>query len=177
MEVVALIAKSGLALMLVMAGAAKLADLSGFAMTARLFIPRMTPSVVVQGIAAGIGVGELVLGTASFSFPHVQPINYVVLGMGCLFVAVAVVGWIFHQGVQCRCFGRLSRRTFDLTAVARSVLIAGLAAVAVTVAAASTDIQISPTSQIVLVAAAVLLACGSYAAARAVALTGGVDAL
>lgn len=41
MDTLALMAKAGLAAMLLVAAGAKLADLDGFALTARLFLPRL----------------------------------------------------------------------------------------------------------------------------------------
>src|SRR6185437_2275840 len=67
-------AKAILAVMLVVAGGAKLADLAGFAAALRLFAPRRlagsaAAQPVLRRLALAVAVGELALGMISLSCP------------------------------------------------------------------------------------------------------------
>jgi hypothetical protein len=129
MDIVILAIKAALALTLLVAGSAKLADVRGFAATVHLFAPRRTVGSALRGIALCTGLAELLLGTVSFSFPALAWVNVAVLSAGCVFVALSAAGYLFHRGVPCNCFGRLSPRVFDASGLARSLGIAALAAV------------------------------------------------
>ena len=61
MDAVILAAKSGLALMLVVAGSAKLAGVSGFAASVKLFLPIQGSFRVMERIAIGVAIFELAL--------------------------------------------------------------------------------------------------------------------
>ncbi len=166
-------AKALLAVMLVVAGAAKLADLSGFAGTVRLFLP---PAVAARPWSAGaagrtaaaVAGGELLLGAASLSSPGVAWLNAAVLGLACSFVVASGVGYAFHRGRSCRCFGALSQRRFDLAGIGRSVVIAGMAAVAVLAVPGSLT-RLTLADRGLLLCAAALLACLAFTAARCLA--------
>lgn len=170
-DTIILALKSALALMLLVAGAAKLADLPSFSATVRLFMPRKTPRGAQLGVASAVGAVELALGSASLSFPATHAINLVVLLAGCVFVVISAVGYIFHRDVACRCFGRLSHRTFDAAALARSVMIAALAAVVVASNVSPAATRITTTSDLFLFAAEALVAIATFTAARALAAT------
>ncbi len=168
-------AKAALAVMLVVAGAAKLADMNGFAATVRLFLP---PGVAAQrwrlqaavAVAAVVAAGELLLGGASLTTPAVAWLNLAVLAVASSFVVVSGVGYAFHRGRSCRCFGALSQRTFDLLGIGRAVVIAGLAALAVPAVPGSV-IKLTLADQGLLLAAAVVLGCLAFTAARCLAIT------
>lgn len=168
MDVLVLGAKAALAVMLLVAGGAKLADLTGFAAVVRLFIPLRRLAPAYKYLATTVAVAEVVLGSASLSFPAVEWINLVVLAAGCAFAAVSVVGFARHRGKSCRCFGALSRRTFDVPGILRSALIAAFAAVA-TVGVSGPAVRLGVPAQILLLAAAVLVLAVSFTAAKALA--------
>jgi hypothetical protein len=169
-------AKAVLAVMLVVAGGAKLADVRGFAVTVRLFLP---PAVATRSwsvpaacwAAAAVAAGELLLGASSLSSPAVAWLNDAVLGAACSFVAVSGTGYAFHRGRSCRCFGGLSQRRFDLAGVGRAVLIAGLAVLAV-LSVPTSLVRLGSADRGLLLSAATLLACVAFTAARSLATTG-----
>ncbi len=158
--------------MLVVAGGAKLADLAGFAGTVRLFLPsvasRPWPARAAGQVAAAVAGGELALGAASLSSPGVAWLNAAVLGVACSFVVVSGVGYAFHRGRSCRCFGALSQRRFDLAGIGRAVVIAAAAAVAVLAVPGSLT-RLTLTDRGLLLTAAALLAFLSFTAARCLA--------
>jgi hypothetical protein len=167
LDVLVLAIKAGLALTLLTAGSAKLADVNSFAATVRLFVPRRVPGFATRGIAGGTGLAELLIGSASFSFPSIAWVNVVVLVAGCVFVAVSGVGYLFHRGVTCRCFGRLSRRSFDAPALARSLGIAGLAAFVAVSTVSPGAVDLTAVAHLLLLATAALLVASTFTAARA----------
>ena len=192
LALVALAGKAVVAVLLVAAGGAKLADLPGFAATARLFLPgtaSLRPEVTAaprlrdtaalrldRGVAASIAAGEIAVGAASLSSPRASWLNLVVLAFCGGFVAVSAAGYRWHRGRACRCFGALSRRRFNLAGLGRSLLIALGAGVA-TVPVRAAAIQLSPADRIGLLAGALLVAGAAYSAAAAVgAGRGALDA-
>src|SRR5258708_11319113 len=130
MAIIVLGATAVIAVLLVAAGAAKLADLPGFTAGVALFAPRPTAHGAVRAAALCVAAGEIVAGAASLSSPQAGWLNLVVLAIGCGFVAVAAAGYAWHRGQSCRCFGALSRRGFTLAGIVRAVAIALSAAVA-----------------------------------------------
>jgi len=173
MPAVFLAAKTALAVMLVVAGAAKLADLSGFGATIRLFLPPGAAAHrwslrVIGVVSAGVACGELMLGSASLSSPAAAWLNIAVLGTTCAFVVVAGVGFAFHRGRSCSCFGGLSHRRFDRAGITRSVVIAGVAGLG-TAAVPGTLIRLDLADRCLLLAAAALLASVAFSAARGLA--------
>ncbi len=182
MDTLALMAKAGLAAVLLVAAGAKLADLDGFALTVRLFLPRLpgparsarpprgASALAVRRAAAAAIVGaEFALGAASLCCPAVAWLNLAVLGAGCSFVAVAAAGYVFYRGRSCSCFGALSRRKFDAAGIARAAVIAAAAAVAV-VAVPPSAVRLGAPERFLLLAAACLLAAAAGTAARALAV-------
>jgi hypothetical protein len=172
--VAALGAKAALAVMLLIAGGAKLADLAGFAASVRLFAPRRlarsAPSAAAaRRVALAVALGELALGGASLSSPELGWLNPVVLAVGCAFVAVSGTGYAFHRGRSCRCFGALSQRRFDLAGVGRAVAVAALAAVATTAVPPPSSVRLGLADRGLLLAATCLLAFVAFTAARALA--------
>jgi hypothetical protein len=171
-------AKAALAVMLLVAGGAKLADLASFAAAVRLFTPRLfTPRrlagsasapPVLRAAALSIALGELALGGASLTSPALGWLNPAVLVVGCGFVAVSGYGYAFHRGRSCRCFGALSQRRFDPAGIGRAAAVAVLAAVACGGVSPSA-VRLGLADRGLLVAAACLLACIAFTAARALA--------
>jgi Methylamine utilisation protein MauE len=166
MGVVALGCKAAVAVLLVAAGGAKLADLPGFAATVRQFWPVSFWPGSARQVAGVIAIAELALGAASLSSPRARWLNLVVLGLSVGFVAVAAAGYRWHRGRSCRCFGALSRRGFSLAGIGRAFLIALAAAVA-TIPAGSALTGLGLAGRLGLLAGALLvaLAVGSAAVA------------
>jgi hypothetical protein len=166
---IAIVSKVGLALMLAIAGAAKLADLSGFASTIRLFMPRRRFSdVVFRRVAGAIAGAEILLGTVSLSLPAASRINLVVLAAGLGFVTVSLVGYALYRGRSCNCFGALSARRFDAAGILRGVFIV-IAASLASVSVHHSKVDVDLTVTVVLVCCSLLLAVASFTAARSLA--------
>jgi hypothetical protein len=161
MAVLVLSCKTLLAVLLLAAGGAKLADLAGFAATVRLFVP-----AAPRAIAAGVVAGEIAAGAASLCSPQAAWLNLVVLAIGIGFVAVSVAGYIWHPGRTCRCFGALSKRSFSLGGIARSAVIAAAAAMA-TVPVHRLLIQVALPGRLALLAGAAVVCGAAYTAASA----------
>ncbi len=171
MDVAALSAKAALAVMLLIAGSAKLADLAGFAAAVRLMLSLRVPRAAVRAAAPGIAVAELALGAASLSLPAVGWINPVVFAAACGFVVVSGAGYAFHRGRSCRCFGALSNRRFDAAGIVRNAAIAAAAAVAMSGAGVRpVMVEIGATAQALLLAAGAVVALAAFSAARALGL-------
>jgi len=166
-------AKAILAVMLVVAGGAKLADLAGFAAVLRLFAPRrLAGSAAAQPalrrLALAVALGELALGMISLSCPAAGWVNPVVAAAGCAFVVVSVAGYAFHRGRSCRCFGALSQRRFDRAGIARAIVIAAAAGAALARVPAE-SVRLGSGDRLLLLAGACLTAFVALTAARALA--------
>lgn len=166
MGVVALGCKAAVAVLLVAAGGAKLADLPGFAATVRLFWPTRIRHGWARQIAATIAIAELALGAASLSSPRARWLNLAVLALSAGFVVVAAIGYRWHRGRSCRCFGALSGRGFSRAGIGRPCLIALAAAVA-TVPASSAFTHVGLPGRLGLLAGALLVALAASSAASA----------
>lgn len=153
--------KASIAVLLLAAGGAKLADLAGFAATVRLFVPGYA-----RVLAAVIAGGEVVSGAASLSLPAAGWLNLAVLVICCCFVAVSAVGYARRPGHQCRCFGGLSRRRFTLAGVGRAAVLT-LAAVAATASVPPAAIELSPLTRLGLLGGGALVAVAAFSAAAA----------
>jgi hypothetical protein len=168
-DVLPLATKSLLAVMLLIAGSAKLADQASFAVTVRLFVPARVPRIAVRGGASGITVAEFALGAVSLSWPATGWINPVVFALACGFMVISGAGYLFRRGQSCRCFGALSRRKFDAAAVARSAAIA--AAAAVTMARVrSSLLGIDGVEHLLLLLGGAVVAFAAFAATRSLAV-------
>jgi hypothetical protein len=171
MNFLVLAAKSGLALMLIVAGGAKLAGSSSFAASVKLFVPVQGSPRAMERIAIGIATFELVLGSASLAFPSVAVINVLVLATACGFLTVSSIGYVRHRGKSCLCFGQLSNRVFDAVGVLRSVVIVGLAAGVALITVSQSATALATAGHLLLLGGAVVVAGATYTAARAVAMT------
>jgi hypothetical protein len=163
--VAVLSSKAVIAVLLLAAGGAKLADLSGFASTVRLFLPEPVRSRSPQ-LAAGIAVGELAAGAVSLSVPQARWPNLVVLAVCVAFLVTWSIGYVRHRGRSCRCFGALSARGFDRAGIVRAavLLLAALAAVA---PVPVLSVQLGLGGQLALLAGGALIAGATYSAAAA----------
>lgn len=166
MDVLILCAKTAVACLLIVAGGAKLSDPASFASTVRLFIPLRVAWPLLSATAVGVSLGELAVGLASLTLPAITVLNTVVFAIACAFVAVSAMGYAFHRGRSCRCFGALSRRKFNAAGVLRSAIIASIAAVALA-HVGTAALQLDVTARVLLFAAAALLALVAFTAARA----------
>jgi hypothetical protein len=166
-------AKAGLAVLLLVAGAAKLAGLDGFAATVRLFVParlrRPQLRPLPRVIALAVALGEVALGGLSLAAPAAAWVNPVVLAAGGGFVIVSVVGYARHRGRSCRCFGALSRRRFDRAGIGRAVLIVAAAGLPLAGRLPASAVRLTPADRGLLLAAALLLGAGAFTAARVLA--------
>jgi len=164
----ALCAKAAFAIILIIAGGAKLADLAGFAKVLRLFIATRWPAPAYTCIATGIAFAEVLLGCASLSFPAAKWVNLLALIAGCAFVIVSVSGLALHRGRSCNCFGALSRIKFDGQGVFRSMIFAVFAVLAM-IGVGSSTVRLGVTEQTLLLAVGAMLTSVSFAAAKALA--------
>jgi|HubBroStandDraft_2_1064218.scaffolds.fasta_scaffold595681_1 hypothetical protein len=171
-----LCARAGLAVLLLAAGGAKLADLDGFAVAVAMFVPRRLRAVAGgQGVAlAGAVAGiELAAGAISLCWPGLRWASLVVLALACGFSVVAAVGYIWHRDRPCRCFGALTRRGFGVRSLAQALLMTAVAVLATRPARLAT-VNLSAAAHLLLLVAAALLAFAAATAARA--LTAGASA-
>jgi len=166
-DVLILCAKTAVACLLIVAGGAKLSDPASFASTARLFLPFRVAWPLLSAIAVGVSLGELAVGLASLTLPAITALNALVFAIACAFVGVSALGYAFHRGRSCRCFGALSQREFDAASVLRSAVTAGIAAVALAHVGAAAALQLDATARVLLLAAAGLLALAAFTAAKA----------
>ncbi len=166
MAILVLGAKTLTAVLLLAAGAAKLADLPGFAASVRLFLPRSLAGRLPRPAALCIAVGEAALGAASLAAPLAGWVNFAVLAVACGFVVVAGAGYRWHRGLACRCFGALSRRAFSAAGIGRAALIA-LGAAAATMPASRPLMQVGVAGRLGLLAGGAMVAVCAYSAAAA----------
>ncbi len=163
--------KAVIAVLLLAAGGAKLADLTGFASTVRLFVP--VPALRSHRgsllLAGGIAAGELAAGAVSLSVPQPRWPNLVVLTICVAFLITWTVGFVRHRGRSCRCFGALSVRGFNQAGIARAAVLV-LAALAATAEVPARTVHLGLGGQLALLAGGALIACAAYSAAAAVTL-------
>lgn len=170
MDLLILGAKSALAMMLLTAGPAKLADLASFTATVRMFAPGLVSLPVVRAAALAIAVAEAALGVLSVSTPGAPWVNVAILALACAFLAVSAVGYLVFRGRSCRCFGPLSQRKFDAWGIVRAAAIVAVAVIAVTgVRPAAVDIPAA--ARLALLAIGLLVALTAYTAAKALSVT------
>lgn len=167
MAVVALACKAAIAVLLVAAGAAKLAGLADFAAAVRLFLPASTGQALVRSVAAVIAGTEIAIGAASLSSPLARWLNLAALALCCGFVAVSAIGYARHPGRACRCFGALTGRAFSLAAIGRAALTAIAAGFAAAPAGASL-LRLGAAGRLGLLGGAALIAWSAYTAAAAI---------
>ncbi len=163
--------KAGIAVLLLVAGAAKLADLAGFGSAVRLFLPAaLPPRPAARLTAAGAGavaLAELGLGLGSLGWPQAGWLNLDVLALAAGFVLVAGAGMALHPGKSCGCLGTLSQRSFGWRGLAQAACVAAVAWLASWHVSAG-QLRIDLTAQLLLLAAACLTALVAFTAARVI---------
>jgi hypothetical protein len=171
MSIAALCAKAAVAVVLLVAGGAKLAGLEGFAGAIRLFLPGRLPRMAraaLPFVAAFIAVGELLIGLVSLCWPALGWVNVAALALACGFTAVAAVGYARRRGQLCSCFGALTRREFGPRTLVQAVLITG-AAVLAAGPARPAQLQIGLNAHLLLLTGAGITIVAAYTAAGALA--------
>jgi hypothetical protein len=157
-------AKACVAVILLVAGGAKLADLSGFSATLRLFLPREIPRLTIRGSAVTIAAAELLLGGASLCWPAGRWLNSVILALTCAFVIVTASGFAIFRGRSCQCFGALTTKKFDLASIARSCVLVAIAVLAM--GSLGPTAGLSDLESIMLALASALFVLATFTAAR-----------
>lgn len=160
--------KASIAVLLLAAGGAKLADRAGFAATVRLFVPgRLLRAQGISSVLAWmIAAGEMLTGVVSLSLPAVGWLNPAVLAICCCFLVVWTVGYARHPDRPCRCLGALSQRGFTLAGIGRAAGLT-LAATAATASVPQVATQLSVLTRLGLLAGGVLVATAAFSAAAA----------
>lgn len=166
MAVLALGCKAALAVLLLAAGGAKLADLDGFAVSVALFLPRRATRALPGALALAIAIGEVAAGAASLAIPRAWWLNIAVLGICAAFAAVSAAGYIWHRGRSCRCFGALSGRGFGLAGIGRAAAMTAAAAIALAPVHGRL-VAVGLAGQAGLLAGGALIAVAAYSAAVA----------
>lgn len=166
MNAVILIAKVIISVTLLIAGSAKLADISSFSMTLRMFAGPAMPQSLIRSAAAAIAIAEVTAGLLSMTFPSAYWINGVVAAICGAFLAVSVLGYLNFRDSSCACFGGLSHRKFDAGALVRSAALLVLAVVAL-LRVSSSSIQVTASSRLLLGAAEIMLCLTTFIAAQA----------
>jgi hypothetical protein len=159
-------AKSVLAVLLLVSGAAKLADLAGFAAVVRLFLPARVSARTAAGLpaAAVAAAAELLAGAVSLCWPTAYWVNLAVLALMSGFTVVAALGYARYRGRACRCLGSLTRRGFGALGLLQAVLITGVAALAARPVRPAA-LQFGAAGHVLLLAAAAVTALAAYTAA------------
>lgn len=134
-EIVALIAlyliRAFLAAVLIVAGAAKLADTHGFAGTLiGLGVP-VRWGRLIRGLALAIPLLEVGLGIALALNAWPMIADLAVLALLSFFSVVTIVAVLKVPRVTCRCFGALSDSQFNGKGLARSLFLTALALIVV----------------------------------------------
>ncbi len=170
MTVAAFGAKAAVAVLLLVAGGAKLADLAGFAAAVRLFVPARAAALPLAGLpaAAALASAELAAGGASLCWPAAGWLNVLVLVLACGFCAVALLGYVRHRGRPCRCFGALTRRSFGARNIGQTAVILA-AAILATRSASPAQLGFGLGDHLLLLAGAGVVVLAAFTAARALA--------
>jgi len=170
MSAVAVSARAAVAVVLLIAGGAKLADLSGFAATIRLLVPDRAGAAtrtVLPGAAAALAAAELAVGTISLCWPSLRWVSLAALVLAAGFTVVATVGYVRHRGRPCHCFGALTRRGFSRRTLVGALALLAAAALACWPARAGGELSLGLSQHVLLLAACLLLALVARTAAMA----------
>lgn len=169
MTVISLSAKAILAVVLVVAGAAKAPELSSFTSTVRLFLPRAARLRSAHAVALAIVAAELLLGASSLMFPGERWIGLIVFAIACAFVLASVYGYAYHRDRSCTCFGALTSRRFDGLAIARSTGLAAVGAVAI-LNVKSSAVALTTVDRLLVLTSVAVVALASATASRTLLL-------
>jgi hypothetical protein len=166
--------KVAVAIVLLVSGGAKLADITGFAAAIRLFVPARAAARHASALpvaAITIAAAELIAGGVSLCWPAVGWMNLAVLALCCGFAVVAGIGLVRHRGRPCHCFGALTRRGFSARTLLQALVIVAAAALACQQVHPAAQLRIGAGTHVLLLAAAGLLAGVACTAAKALANT------
>jgi uncharacterized membrane protein YphA (DoxX/SURF4 family) len=138
-SVLILCVRGGLAVILIAAGAAKLASLTDFSSTlaqlSGISISTGRRVALIRSAAKLLAAGELASGLASLTGAIPRAIDAAVVALTLAFAIVAVYGFRTHSMLECRCFGSLTASRFGRGGVARAVALLGAAVVVLAVGA------------------------------------------
>lgn len=127
MEVTAFVLRGTLALTLLGAGGAKLADLPALAEMLATLVGAPRRSRLLRPSAVGVSLLELALGLALLSGLAVAAVDASVCTVAAAFTVVVAVGLRRAPGARCRCFGSLSHGRFDSGGLYRAAAVLGAA--------------------------------------------------
>jgi peroxiredoxin len=116
----------GLAALFAVAGAAKLADLSGAAQAARSF---GAPSAIARPLAALLALLEIAVAVALLPTVSVRWAAWAMAGLLVVFALVVAVARLRGRTPECHCFGRIHSAPAGWGVVGRNLGLAVLAAV------------------------------------------------
>ncbi len=171
LQVFVLLMRTSLAVMLVAAGAAKLADTRSFALTLLGLGMPARQRLLTQAVACAVPLLEVGLGLAIVSGLWPLLVNGAVLVLMCCFSAVVLIALHRKLNVACRCFGTLSDSQFSNKGLAHSLLLTILAAVVFwsgkTYAA---ELSVLPGISLLLVAGFLVFALAAAQAAKTIAI-------
>jgi uncharacterized membrane protein YphA (DoxX/SURF4 family) len=154
-------------LVLVGAGATKLADRAGFAATLAGLGAPARPARVGATVVAVVEIG---LGAACIAGIGGRPIHLLVFVLTLGFVAVTAAATRWRPQVRCRCFGALSESRFGSVTLTRGLVLATASGV-VALAARPAEIAVfGPADTVLLIGFAVVFGVGCGAAATALDL-------
>jgi hypothetical protein len=140
MSIFAALLRDTLAMVLVLAAGAKLADVAGFGRTlAGLGLHQVTTQGR-QAIALLFIMTEGGLGLLTVAQAAVPVVN--LLNVAMTFLFTAATAWAVARGIQthCRCFGALSGTTFSRQGLVRAALLLGIAVTAAVIGDRDLDI-------------------------------------
>jgi hypothetical protein len=172
---IVLAAKAAIAVLLLASGAAKLADVAGFAATITLFVPAWAVARLSRALPAAaitVAAAEVVAGGVSLCWPDLGWVNLAVLTLACGLAAAAGLGYARHRDRPCRCFGALSRRGFSARTMLQALVVLAVAALACQRVHPAAQLRLGAGMHVLLLAAAGLLAAAAGTAAKALAKDG-----
>jgi len=171
LQVLIFLARASLAAVLVAAGAAKLADVRGFAVTLGGLGIATRLDFLIRGLAFLFPSLELLLGIALVSGLWPTLINIVVVVLMGSFSLVVLYALRRKLHVACRCFGTLSDSQFSGKGLTRSILLTLLAIIVLGGGRAySLQFVAPPVAILLLVSGFLLFGLTAAQAARSIAV-------
>jgi uncharacterized membrane protein YphA (DoxX/SURF4 family) len=161
-----------LAVLLITAGAAKLADIRGFTTTLQALGVSVHSENVLRSTAFSIALIEVVVGLASIAGFLQSVINGLVLLLVVGFMLIVIFALRKAPYITCRCFGALSDSQFSAWSLVRNVLFV-LGAIVVFwwgLAAPPVQFHVSFGSALLLILGYLVFAFGVAQAATIIAL-------
>jgi hypothetical protein len=160
-DILVFFVRAVLGVVLIAAGAAKVADRGGFARTLLALGAPAKPIWLVQGLSLGLPATELGLGLMLVTGLWSALLDGVVLGLMTMFSVVVVFALIQRPTVTCKCFGALTESAFTLAGLVRSLALTTLAVISMVSALARPQSTPASAGLVLLLT----LACGIFAAA------------